>query len=173
MNAAAKELPKGEGDWLLRGMDPETRIYARITPELIDADAYVRNEWGYGGFPCWALYRCAIAQDYVLLAGLRQWVIGFAVVYAECGGLRVDARSDEMIGGAALDALYCALNGRHFMLPGKVAAEALGVRRDTYVKFRNALAGRLLASLDLYVCRLLLAIREVGRVNKRTNPETR
>lgn len=143
-----------EGCWHLQGLDPESRILGEITKELIDADAAVRRRYGYDGFPAWKMYRVAIAQDYIYLADMREWVTGFAYWYAKHGGLRPDAMTDELIGAVALDALHILIHTRP-LLPPSVMAELIQANWNTYRRFRDSVARMLIAALTTYKWRLL------------------
>lgn len=154
-----------KGDWDVRGRDFETALAGPVTPSIVDADRVVRVEFR-NGFPNWMLYRTAIAGDDLHLTKLREWVVAFAVVYAQDGGIRRQAYSDELACIAGWDALHILLHGRELQ-PHTTLAERLGVHHKTYQRFRNAVYLRLRASLDEYWVQMVVAYRAVLKADRK------
>lgn len=165
MNDIAELVRAAVGDRGLRSVNAEKALYRNITDDLIDADKRVRRGEGYHGFPCWDLYRCAIAQDYTTLRDLRYWTVAFAFAFAEDGAIRSDARDPDLITAAAWDALHFVLHKRWVLTVRDVGGTS-GRRQRVYGRFRKALARRLLAALDDYTNELQYQLRRVVRINK-------
>ena len=172
MNDIVELVRVAVGDRGLRGVSAEKALYRSITDDLIDADRRVWQGEGYHGFPCWDLYRCAIAQDYTTFRDLRYWTVAFAFAFAEDGAIRSDARDPDMITAAAWDALYFVLHKR-WVLTARDVNPTSGRARAVYVRFRKALAARLLLSLDDYTNELQYQLRKVVRINKGANADSR
>jgi hypothetical protein len=147
------------GDYDIRGQDYETMLVGAITERIIDADRLVGYEFK-NGMPNFELYRTVLAGDDRYFESLRHWVVALTIAYAQSGGVRTDAYSDEFATVAAWDALY-VLMFRKPMQPDYVSAESVGVRDVTYTRLRNAMAARLNASMQEYWIRLQVAIRQV------------
>lgn len=156
---------EAQGDYDLRGIEAEKALAGQITGTIIGAAWRVRADWK-NGFPCWDMYRAAIAGDSLYLSQLRQWVVAFAVVYAMDGGVRRSAYSDELACVAAWDALHIFL-WRRELQPYTVTAEALGLHHRTYKRFRDALARRLEVSHREYMSRLIPAYNETRKAERR------
>lgn len=169
MNDIVELVRVAVGDRGLRGVSAEKALYRSITDDLIDADRRVWQGEGYHGFPCWNLYRCAIAQDFTMLRDLRYWTVAFAFAYAEDGAIRSDARDSDMITAAAWDALHFVLYKRWALSVRDVSPDS-GSRQRVYGRFRKAIASRMLAALDDYTNELQYQLRKVARINKRCSP---
>jgi hypothetical protein len=147
------------GDYDVRGPDYETLLVGAITERIIDADRLVGYEFS-NGMPNFELYRTVLAGDPHFFERLRHWVVALTIAYAQSGGVRKDAYSDEFATLAAWDALYVLMHRRP-MQPDYASAEAVGVRNVTYTRLRNAMAARLNASMQEYWIRMQVAIRQV------------
>lgn len=168
MNDITELVREATGDRYLRVSSVEKALYQEITDDLIDADRRVFEGEGYHGFPCWNLYRCAIAQDYTTLRDLRYWTVAFAFAHAEDGAIRADARDPDLITAAAWDALHFVLHKRWLLTVRDVSPTAKR-RQVTYGRFRKALAARMLSALDNYTNELQYQLRKVIRLNKAGN----
>jgi hypothetical protein len=166
MNDIAELVRAAVADRELRGVTAENALYRNVTDELIDADRRVRRGEGYHGFPCWDLYRCAIAHDYTTRQDLRCWVVAFAFAFAEDGAIRSDARDPDLITMAAWDALHFVLYKR-WVLTVRQAAPGHGYKQTIYGRFRKAITARLLTALDNYTNELQYQLRKVRRLNNR------
>ena len=136
------------GDYTLRHVDYETQLIGPITDTIIDA-ARLAYEHTQNGFPNWELYRYCIAGDELYMRPLRHWCVALTIAYAETGGVRSDAYSEEMACMAAWDALYM-LRYKRQMLPYSETASCLDVPRMTYKRLRDAIYSRLHVSLHDY-----------------------
>lgn len=168
MNNITEVVREATGDRYLRVSSVEKALYQEITDDLIDADRRVFEGEGYHGFPCWNLYRCAIAQDYTTLRDLRCWTVAFAFAHAEGGAIRTDARDPTLITAAAWDALYFVLH-KQWALTVRDVSPKSGSGQRMYGRFRKALAARMLAALDNYTNELQYQLRKVIAANKRCN----
>ena len=153
------------GDYDLRTVDFETVLIGPVTELVIDSARLAHLEFR-NGFPNWWIYRTCQAGDSLHLSRLRQWVVAFSIAYAQEGGVRREAYSDELATVAAWDALHMLLHSRQ-MQPVSTTAGALGVDDGTYRRLRNTVYARLRASMDEYWIQLGSAIRQVSLYNRR------
>lgn len=153
------------GDYDYRGREAEKELAGAITGTAIGAAWRVRADWR-NGFPCWDMYRAAIAGDSLNLSKLRQWTVAFAIVTATDGAVRASVYSEELACVAAWDALSIFLWRREIQ-PYTVTAEALGLHHKTYKRFRDLLARRLEASHREYFSRLVAAYHDTKKAERR------
>lgn len=147
------------GDYDLKGPDIETILIGPIHGTLIDAARLARREFR-NGFPNWELYRSAYAGDTLHLRKLRQWCVAFAIAYAQEGGVKRSAYTDELACMAGWDA-FCMLIHCRQMQPYTTTASELSVDPKTYKKLRDAVYLRLRASLEEYWVHLNIAYRQM------------
>jgi hypothetical protein len=153
------------GDYDYRGREAEKALAGEITGTTISAAWRVRADWR-NGFPCWDMYRAAIAGDSLHLRRLREWTVAFAIVTATDGAVRPSVYSEEFACVAAWDALSIFL-WRRELQPYTVTAEALGLHHKTYRRFRDMLARRLEASHNEYFDRLVKAYHDARKDERR------
>jgi hypothetical protein len=153
------------GDYDYRVREAEKALAGEITGTVIGAAWRVRAEWR-NGFPCWDMYRAAIAGDSLYLRELRQWTVAFAIVTATDGAVRSSVYSEEFACVAAWDALSIFL-WRRELQPYTVTAAALGLHHRTYKRFRDMLALRLEASHEEYFSRLVAAYKATQKAERK------
>lgn len=144
------------GDWDLRGRDYETELVGPIRDQVIDADRLVRKRrWRYG-MPVWEMYRAAYCGDYNSIVAVKQAAIRFAAAYGDAGGVRSDARSDELYGIAGLDAAYRLIYGK-WMISEREGGRLCNVHNATYDRFRTTVWRVLNAMLQDYWSEMISA----------------
>lgn len=100
-----------QADYARRAKLAEDRLIEPIHDRIIDAARLVRERrWRYG-MPVWEMYRAAYCGDYRSTSVVKRAAIHFAASYGDAGGIRSDARSDELYGVAGLDAAYRLIYG--------------------------------------------------------------
>jgi hypothetical protein len=153
------------GDYDYRAREAEKELAGEITGTTIGAAWRVRADWR-NGFPCWDMYRAAIAGDSLSLSKLRHWTVCFAIVTATDGAVRASVYSEEFACVAAWDALSIFL-WRRELQSYTVTAEALGLHHKTYRRFRDILVRRLEVSHREYFGRLVSAYYETKKAERR------
>lgn len=153
------------GDYDLRTVDFETVLIGPVTELIVDSARLANLEFR-NGIPNWWLYRTVQAGDTLHSSRLRQWIVAFTIAYAQEGGVKREAYSDELATVAAWDAFHMLLHSRQ-MQPVSTTADALGVGHGTYRRLRNTVYARLRASMDEYWIQLGSAIRQVSLYNRR------
>ena len=143
--------------------DVETRLVREVDDRIIDADAMVRRRKQSNGVPDWHLYRAIYCGDARSLRTVKDWAIAFADCYARAGGVRSDARSDEFIGLAALDAVHLLLTTNPIK-PDDAMAHDAGVDLKTYRRLRRVIFRVMDMSLRAYWGELIAAYIAVGRI---------
>lgn len=127
-----------QADYAYKVRTVEDRLVEPIHDRLIDADRLVRAQrWAYG-FPVWAMYRAAYCGDNRSVTLVKESAIAFAASFGEAGGIRSDARSDDLYGVAGLDAAYRLLHG-YWMISEREGGTLSGVRKETYDRFRTSI----------------------------------
>lgn len=150
------------GDYANRVRTAEDRLVESVHDRLIDADRLVRERrWQYG-LPVWSMYRAAYCGDTHCVGQVKRAAVWFAAVFGESGGVRSDARSDELYGIAGLDAVYRLLYG-DWMISDREGARLTDVNRDTYARFRNTIWRVMDAILRDYWGELLAGYASLAR----------
>lgn len=141
-------------DYTLRAKRLEDRLVEPIHDRIIDAARLVRGRrWRYG-MPVWDMYRAAYCGDSRCTGEVKRAAIRFATLFGEAGGVRSDARSDDLYGIAGLDAAYRLIYG-NWMIADREGELLAGVNRDTYARFRNTIWRVMDAMLRDYWCELI------------------
>lgn len=126
-----------QADYAYKVKAVEDRLVEPIHDRLIDADRLVRAQnWRYG-FPVWAMYRAAYCGDNHSVRQVKEAAIAFAATFGEAGGIRSDARSDDLYGIAGMDAAYRMMYG-HWMISEREGGALCGVHNATYDRFRTS-----------------------------------
>lgn len=125
------------GDYADRVKKIEDRLVEPIHDRIIDAARLVRDRrWRYG-MPVWDMYRAAYCGDTRCTGVVKRSAIHFAASFGDAGGVRSDARSDELYGVAGLDAAYRLLYGG-WMISEHEGGVMTGTRNVTYGRFRES-----------------------------------
>jgi hypothetical protein len=125
-----------QADYARRAKLAEDRLIEPIHDRIIDAARLVRERrWRYG-MPVWEMYRAAYCGDYHSTAVVKRAAIHFASAYGDAGGVRSDARSDELYGVAGLDAAYRLIYG-DWMISEREGGRLCNVHNATYDRFRT------------------------------------
>lgn len=150
-----------QADYADRIKGIEDRLVEPIHDRVIDADRLVRGQrWRYG-FPVWAMYRAAYCGDNRSVRLVKESAISFAAAYGDAGGIRADARSDDLYGVAGLDAAFRLVNGG-WMVSEHEGGTITGVRNVTYGRFRESVWRVMDAVLRDYWGELIAAYIAIG-----------
>lgn len=125
-----------QADYARRAKIAEDRLIEPIHDRIIDAARLVlERRWRYG-MPVWEMYRAAYCGDCHSTSVVKRAAIHFAASYGDAGGIRSDARSDELYGVAGLDAAYRLIYG-DWMISEREGERLAGVDKSTYDRFRT------------------------------------
>lgn len=126
------------GDYANRVRETQDYVVEPIHDRLIDAARLVRERrWQYG-LPVWDMYRAAYCGDVHCVGSVRRAAVRFAAVFGGAGGVRSDARSDELYGIAGLDAVYRLLYG-DWMISEREGGRLTETHNATYDRFRTTI----------------------------------
>lgn len=149
------------GDYAVRVRSTEDRLAEQIHDRLIDADRLVRERrWQYG-LPVWAMYRAAYCGDSHCVGEVKRAAIRFATVFGEAGGIRADARSDDLYGVAGLDAAYRLIYG-DWMISEREGGRLTDTHNATYDRFRETIWRVMDAVLRDYWGEMIAAYASLG-----------
>lgn len=145
-----------QADYADRTKATEDRLIQPIHDRIIDAARLVRERrWRYG-LPVWEMYRATYCGDSHCAGIVKRAAIHFAASYGDAGGVRADARSDDLYGIAGLDAAYRLIYGG-WAISEREGATLAGVNTRTYARFRETVWRVLDAMLRDYWGELIAA----------------
>lgn len=151
-----------QADYAKRARLAEDRLIEPIHDRIIDAARLVRERrWRYG-LPVWDMYRAAYCGDSSSTSVVKRAAIHFAAAYGDAGGVRSDARSDELYGVAGLDAAYRLIYG-DWMISEREGERLTGVDKSTYDRFRTTVWRVMDAMLRDYWGEMIAAYQSLAR----------
>lgn len=140
----------------------EKGVLSRVHDRLIDADRIARSAYRWNFFPNWEMYRAALCGDRALIRVVKDWAVAFTLAYVDAGGVRLDARSDELVGTVALDVVHKLVYGR-WIQDSHESAKGVGVGVNTYRRLRGVIYRLMFASMMEYYGELLSAYWVSGK----------
>lgn len=150
-----------QADYAERTKQIEDRLVQPIHDRIIDAARLVRERrWRYG-LPVWDMYRAAYCGDNRCAGTVKRAAIHFAASFGDAGGVRADARNDDLYGVAGLDAAYRLIHGG-WMISEHEGGVLSGVRNVTYGRFRESVWKILDAMLRDYWGEMIAAYAALG-----------
>lgn len=150
-----------QADYAERTKQIEDRLVQPIHDRIIDAARLVRERrWRYG-LPVWDMYRAAYCGDNRCAGTVKRAAIHFAASFGDAGGVRADARSDELYGVAGMDAAYRLLYG-DWMISEREGGRLTDTHNATYDRFRMTVWRVLDAMLRDYWGEMISAYASLG-----------
>ena len=141
----------------------ETRLASEIHDSLIDADRFVRDEYGET-FPNFALYRLVLCGDRNHLRNVREWWEVFCILWADANMRK--KQDGEAVLLAARDALQSFMEPNRRIMTDEAASEECGLHRTSYTLMRKGFMVILAQILETYMERLMVAYARVRKMER-------